>query len=147
MRSDPLTHKKEVLVKWRGYPKSDATWEPYDNLKEDGLGTELNDLERLSRLDSYLFQVRFSNTKGHPQLYRHFSRFMKTARSHYHTDGIHIAGNSELVLRMTPSEVPRFTESFRAFMRMMSPAECTHAILWPISGTEGGLCSAYPTIR
>jgi hypothetical protein len=26
--------KKQVLVKWLGYPESEATWEPYENLKE-----------------------------------------------------------------------------------------------------------------
>ena len=40
-----VNRKKLYLVWWRGYPKSEATWEPEKQLKDDGFAYLIDEFE------------------------------------------------------------------------------------------------------
>lgn len=155
-RSDPVTGKLQILVKWKDFPFSASTWEPYDQLVEDGFKYRLKLFQRRQqlianasgqeKLKHYLFVLRFCNVKGHSNVYQRLNTFLTHHKAT--TSSLHIPGNIHVILELDPTRLDDFTSQFRVWLENIRPVECFHAQLWPISSAEGPVAlSVYPPIQ
>lgn len=144
IRRDPLSRKKEVLVSWKGYKASEASWEKYDDLIEDGLESQIKALEKsLSGSERYLLNIRFRNVKEHSGLYKDFSSFLQDIGYLDEDQHHHIRGGSELILKL--ADVKEFAIDLRSFLKKHW-IECEHATLYKIEAIITGICCLYPAI-
>lgn len=144
-RLDPVNHQRQVLVKWQGYPASACTWEPYQNLVEDGFDAELRDLVERLCAQRYLFVVRLENTKCRSSnLYASLRSVLKRYSS-ASLPTVHMPGNVHFMLEIKKDKLQEFVRSFRWWLDAMSPVTCRHAQLFKISDSDEQL-SVYPPV-
>jgi len=145
VRTDPVTHQRQVLVRWKDYPMSASTWEPYQQLVEDGWGPELAAGLPRGETRSYLLVVRFQNTRtASSAVYRSLRRLLGKYGGKRSVQ--HMPGNTHIVFSMTEKETVAFTQVFRKWVAGFKTLSCAHAQLFRVAEDEGHL-SVYPPIR
>lgn len=147
VRCDPVSDRLQVLVKWIGYPIGKATWEPEEQLIEDGHAMLLAKMWSRSysasvRAKRYLFVVRFANTRAVGSIYRRLEAFMK--RHSATSNSVPIPGNVHAVINMAPDQTAAFAQAFRDWLAKNRPVRCVHAQLWHIAGEVSSVLSVYP---
>jgi hypothetical protein len=143
-RTDPISCQRQVLVRWKGYPMSASTWEPYEQLVEDGWGPQL-DAVADNPQQSYLLVVRFQNTRSAPStIYQSLRQLLDGYGGKRSVQ--HMPGNTHIAFSMTDKDVKSFTMAFREWLARYVTLGCAHAQLFRITKDEGQL-SVYPPIE